>query len=530
MEESRTTKANEHALTISDPVSDTGTSTTPTSTSASFSSKQQYDAIPKKSTYLRDKEKGQINRGRGMLLSTRAARCAALMAEPDELYPGFEIYKNDVLFFVPFLPWIESDKTTETDECSGNIILERIIYPRNTRTLPKIVVAGGTPIDEETCMMLRTLVFGSCACPPKAEWARTGLTLRPYGQNLAFGLRAPRNTTRGLITAVQAIMLKNFLFKCNIQDGRIGPDIQVEVLCLAISEIIWRCAGGFVAHNQNSSCIASSNLDTKSVSVPKAIVALPQKIPYLQHSVQYFQDGLTETPRGLLLRDEIELIASIRVHLNRRSPNIHQKFQDEGGPGAKLLLYSAVLSRGLVKVQSDLEDQKASILGGCPEEGPISVVVFMLTGRASPHLHNGVIHIGDENTYAVPQWGILVRSEVGLLVHEGDGQTNKVPGSRLKTPSLPIWVTLCHGHHGVLFNTNKELLRNYHAERRFEVQYFACGGSHATLTVDTRANESASGVESTSKESVDIAATPLEKLIRSKWQDAQIQWNGAPLM
>nr|XP_050869154.1 probable ubiquitin carboxyl-terminal hydrolase MINDY-4 [Vespula vulgaris] len=462
MEESRTTKANEHALTISDPVSDTGTSTTSTSTSASFSSKQQYDAIPKKSTYLRDKE--------------------------------------------------------------------RIIYPRNTRTLPKIVVAGGTPIDEETCMMLRTLVFGSCACPPKAEWARTGLTLRPYGQNLAFGLRAPRNTTRGLITAVQAIMLKNFLFKCNIQDGRIGPDIllkpsydrQVEVLCLAISEIIWRCAGGFVAHNQNSSCIASSNLDTKSVSVPKAIVALPQKIPYLQHSVQYFQDGLTET----LHLFEFISIEDLQIFIKRYL----YLFQDEGGPGAKLLLYSAVLSRGLVKVQSDLEDQKASILGGCPEEGPISVVVFMLTGRASPHLHNGVIHIGDENTYAVPQWGILVRSEVGLLVHEGDGQTNKVPGSRLKTPSLPIWVTLCHGHHGVLFNTNKELLRNYHAERRFEVQYFACGGSHATLTVDTRANESASGVESTSKESVDIAATPLEKLIRSKWQDAQIQWNGAPLM
>ncbi|XP_046820221.1 probable ubiquitin carboxyl-terminal hydrolase MINDY-4 isoform X2 [Vespa crabro] len=457
MEESRATKTNEHALTISDSVSDTSTSMTPT---ASFSGKQQYDAIPKKSTYLRDRE--------------------------------------------------------------------RIIYPRNTRTLPKIVVADGTPIDEETCMMLRTLVFGSCACPPKAEWARTGLTLRPYGQNLAFGLRAPRNTTRGLITAVQAIMLKNFLFKCNVQDSRIGPDIllkpsydrQVEVLCLAISEIIWRCAGGFVAHNQNSSCIASSNLDIKSVSVPKAIVALPQKIPYLQHSVQYFQDGLTET----LHLFEFISIEDLQIFIKR------YLYLDEGGPGAKLLLYSAVLSRGLAKVQSDLEDQKASILSGCPEEGPISIVVFMLTGRASPHLHNGIIHIGDENTYAVPQWGILVRSEVGLLVHEGDGQTSKVPGSRLKTPSLPIWVTLCHGHHGVLFNTNKELLRNYHAERRFEVQYFACGGSHATLTVDTRANESASGVESTSKESVDIAATPLEKLIRSKWQDAQIQWNGAPLM
>lgn len=65
---------------------------------------------------------------------------------------------------------------------------------------------------------------------------------------------------------------------------------------------------------------------------------------------------------------------------------------------------------------------------------------------------------------AIPQWGVLVRSEVGFLVFEGDGQV-KVPGSRLKTPSLPIWVTLCLGHHGVLFNTNRDLLRNYHAER-----------------------------------------------------------------
>lgn len=71
---------------------------------------------------------------------------------------------------------------------------------------------------------LRTLVFGSCASPSKVEWTRTGLTLRPYGQSLAFGLRAPRNTTRGLVTAVQAIMLKHFLFRCDRQDLRVSPE------------------------------------------------------------------------------------------------------------------------------------------------------------------------------------------------------------------------------------------------------------------------------------------------------------------
>lgn len=72
-----------------------------------------------------------------------------------------------------------------------------------------------------TCFMLkniRKLVFGSCSNPPKTEWARTGLTLRPAAQLLGFGLRTPRNSTRGFITAVQAVMLKYFLFKYNKQD------------------------------------------------------------------------------------------------------------------------------------------------------------------------------------------------------------------------------------------------------------------------------------------------------------------------
>lgn len=61
---------------------------------------------------------------------------------------------------------------------------------------------------------------------------------------------------------------------------------QIDVLTSAISEIIWRSAGGFSV----STCA-----NVVSNTVPKAVVALPQDTPYLQHSVQYFQDGITET-------------------------------------------------------------------------------------------------------------------------------------------------------------------------------------------------------------------------------------------
>lgn len=73
----------------------------------------------------------------------------------------------------------------------------------------------------------------------------------------------------------------------------------------------------------------------------------------------------------------------------------------------------------------------------------------------------------------MPQFGVLSRSAVGLLVYDGDaalgpGEESRRPGSRLKTPGLPVWVTSCQGHYGVMFNTNMELLRNYHAEKRLD--------------------------------------------------------------
>lgn len=68
-------------------------------------------------------------------------------------------------------------------------------------------------------------------------------------------------------------------------------------------------------------------------------------------------------------------------------------------------------------------------------------------------------------TQAKAHFGVLTRSEIGFLFYEEE-MGERAPGSRLKTPSLPIWVVFCLGHFGIMFNTNKELLRNYHAERR----------------------------------------------------------------
>lgn len=67
------------------------------------------------------------------------------------------------------------------------------------------------------------------------------------------------------------------------------------------------------------------------------------------------------------------------------------------------------------------------------------IVTLLLTGRATPYIHNGVINVGDENSYvsgrfdkpddlhcfpflfairfqAVAQYGVLKRCMIGLLL------------------------------------------------------------------------------------------------------------------
>lgn len=201
---------------------------------------------------------------------------------------------------------------------------------------------------------------------------------------------------------------------------------------------------------------------------------------------------------------------------------------------------------------------------GTSEEGSLNIVTLLLTGRATPYLHNGVIYVGDEDHYvciilrelffridenpkiyefilfqALPQFGILARSAIGLLILEGESHASTLlsrqPGSRLKTPALPVWVTSCCGHYGVMFNSNRELLRNYHAEKRFELYYYTCAGNNLQITVDNRSQDDqdplnllGAGSSSMNPTREESAVSPITRLIHTKWADAKVTFKGSP--
>lgn len=88
-------------------------------------------------------------------------------------------------------------------------------------------------------------MFGSASSPPRGEWTRTGLTFSK--DTYTFGLKCPKNATRGLQSVVQAFLIKHFIFENRPKEKSIPLDKllkptegeQTCALWTCLSEILW---------------------------------------------------------------------------------------------------------------------------------------------------------------------------------------------------------------------------------------------------------------------------------------------------
>ena len=133
---------------------------------------------------------------------------------------------------------------------------------------------------------------------------------------------------------------------------------------------------------------------------------------------------------------------------------------------------------------------QSSLIDGGQDTVSLCLANLILTGRATPFLHNGVISGKSQHDDQFEEMiGIIerlrpipihhtrlfsfklnnsdARSDIGLLIWKKDEEeTSKLNmGSRYKTPNLPVWVSCVNGNWGVLFSPNKDLLKS---ENRWE--------------------------------------------------------------
>lgn len=129
-------------------------------------------------------------------------------------------------------------------------------------------------------------VFGSASAPPRGEWTRTGLTFGTHASQdpYPFGLKCPKNATRGLVSVIQAFLIKFFIFDNRPKEKSVPLEkllrpTEADQTCAlwnSIAEILW-------------------NVGEKT----KTCVCLPGDVPHISHSHQYFQDNVTEKVRRI---------------------------------------------------------------------------------------------------------------------------------------------------------------------------------------------------------------------------------------
>ncbi|XP_036183591.1 probable ubiquitin carboxyl-terminal hydrolase MINDY-4 isoform X1 [Myotis myotis] len=348
------------------------------------------------------------------------------------------------------------------------------------------------PIGPSVAKDMKTLLFGSSFCCFNEEWKLQSFSFSDAA-SLKYGIVQNKGGPCGVLAAVQGCVLQKLLFE-GAGDADCTRQLQpsnahrTHCLALAIADILWRAGG----HE-------------------RAVVTLASGTQQFIPTGKYKADGVLET---LILYDLTcyeELVAFLQQ-------SIHQF---EVGPyGCILLTLSAILSRSTELVRQDFDVPTNHLIGAhnyCTQE----LVNLLLTGKAVSNVFNDVLELDSGNGNIMLLKGIAARSDVGFLSLFEHYSACQV-GCFLKTPRFPIWVVCSESHFSVLFSLQAELLRDWRAERLFDLFYYdglANQQEQIRLTVDT--------TQLVPEDRDDDLVPPLELCIRTKWKGASVNWNGS---
>ncbi|XP_060051782.1 probable ubiquitin carboxyl-terminal hydrolase MINDY-4 isoform X2 [Erinaceus europaeus] len=352
--------------------------------------------------------------------------------------------------------------------------------------------AASRPMDLSVAKDIKNLLFGSSFCCFSEEWRRQSF---PFSEaaSLKYGIVQHKGGPCGVLAAVQGCVLQKLLFDGDstvdcVRQLQPSNSRRTHCLALAIADIVWRAGGQ-----------------------QRAVITLSSGTQQFSPTGKYKADGVLETLTLHSLTCYEELVAFLQQSIR----------QFEVGPyGCILLTLSAILSRTTELVRQDFDVPTSHLIGAhgyCTQE----LVNLLLTGRAVSNVFNDTVELNSGDGSVTLLKGITARSDVGFLSLFEHYDVCQV-GCFLKTPRFPIWVVCSESHFSVLFSLQPELLRDWRAERFFDLYYYdglANQQEQIRLTVDT----TQIAPENRSRELV----PPLELCIRTKWKGASVDWNGS---
>jgi len=191
-------------------------------------------------------------------------------------------------------------------------------------------------------------------------------------------------------------------------------------------------------------------------------------------------------------------------------------FMERNGCGVLLLVYSAILTRGVENVRADMDAPDTALLAPhkyCSQE----LVNLLLVGRAFSNVFDGTMDVGGSTLKGIPN-----RGTVGFLtLMEKMGYCQV--GNNFKNPVYPIWILYSESHYSLLFCPQPPAS----STPKFDMYYYDQLGNQDEqymITVDVTSNAKVEVAD-------DELVSPIEMCILTKWPNATFDWNGSePLL
>lgn len=385
--------------------------------------------------------------------------------------------------------------------------------------------------------LMRRLIFGAGSNARfSPSWLTQGLCFHDDPIDaLRYGLVQYKSGPCGVLAALQAFVLRDLLF---FEHDRIADQHDDELFAAWASderreEALWRACATMLAR---AACTEGADArGCVTICVPRhageSRAADLDALDTLQFQLDAAAYDVFDDERVAMAAASAEAMASETAH-NSAAEERHLSalvafmrthasaaWRAPHGCGCVLLLYSAMLTRGLRALERERDHESMTLIatyGYCGQE----LVNLLLTGRATSNVFDG-----EQGLEAgVRLRGVAARAPVGFLAMS-EARGDLVVGAHLKSPRAPVWVVFAESHYSVLFSLNASA---FGARAVFDLWYYdeLAGQSDAQirLTVDTRGGVAAAGGKKKSK--ADEIESYVDACILTRWPLAAIDWNG----
>uniref|UniRef100_A0A9J8BT78 Ubiquitin carboxyl-terminal hydrolase MINDY n=1 Tax=Cyprinus carpio carpio TaxID=630221 RepID=A0A9J8BT78_CYPCA len=280
---------------------------------------------------------------------------------------------------------------------------------------------------------LKEIIFGSPLACFTEEWKQQNFTFSDT-PGLKYGIVQKKGGPCGVLAAVQACVLQKLLFEESSNDSLVSNVLRTKCLSQALADILWRAG-----------------------NMKRATVAISLFTPV----GRYKSDGILEMITYVTMETLDDLTSVLEQHIR----------QFESGPfGCILLTVSAILSRTIATIQSDMDVPTSTLIGAhgyCTQE----LVNLLLCGWAVSNVFDDEMKLDSGNGNFTLLKGIKAHCNIGLLSLFEHYNICKV-GSHLKTPKFPIWVVCSESHFSVLFCPSEDLATDHCREEEFDLYYY----------------------------------------------------------